>query len=82
MVANRSSKGRRHPTALAARTSTAASAQACPSCNVPDKILYSLSAEVLKLEQLDEEIFNELIEKIMIGEYALTFHFKDGHTEI
>jgi DNA invertase Pin-like site-specific DNA recombinase len=53
-------------------------ARVCPSCNVPDKVLHQLATEVINREVLDEELFNTLIEKITVGEYELTFHFKDG----
>ena len=62
-------------------TKIAKTAHACPSCNVPDKILNQLSAEVINSEELNEELFNLLIEKITVGEYELIFHFKDGHTQ-
>ena len=53
-------------------------ANVCPSCNVPDKVLHQLSAEVINREVLDEDLFNTLIEKITVGEYELFFYFKDG----
>jgi hypothetical protein len=61
-------------------TKIAETAKACPSCNVPNKVLCELSSEVINREVLDEDLFNELIEKITVGEYELLFHFKDGHT--
>jgi len=62
-------------------TKISKTAKVCPSCNVPNKMLCELSAEVLKTEVLDETLFNKLIEKITVGEYELTFHFKDGYTQ-
>ncbi|NCD07645.1 MAG: recombinase family protein, partial [Spirochaetia bacterium] len=59
-------------------TKIAKTAHVCPSCNVPDKVLHQLTAEVINREVLDEELFNTLIEKITVGEYELFFHFKDG----
>jgi len=59
-------------------TKIAETAHVCPSCNVPDKVLHQLAAEVINREVLDEELFNTLIEKITVGEYELFFHFKDG----
>lgn len=59
-------------------TKIAETAHVCPSCNVPDKVLHQLAAEVINREVIDEELFNTLIEKITVGEYELFFHFKDG----
>jgi hypothetical protein len=59
-------------------TKISQTAHVCPSCNVPDKVLHQLAAEVINREVLDEELFNTLIEKITVGEYELFFHFKDG----
>ena len=59
-------------------TKIAETAHVCPSCNVPDKVLHQLAAEVINREVLNEELFNSLIEKITVGEYELFFHFKDG----
>ncbi len=59
-------------------TKIAKTAHACPSCNVPDKVLHQLAVEVINREVLDEELFDSLIEKITVGEYELFFHFKDG----
>ena len=61
-------------------TKIAKTAHVCPSCNVPDKVLQQLAAEVINREVLEEELFNTLIEKITVGEYELFFHFKDGKT--
>ncbi|NCD07710.1 MAG: recombinase family protein, partial [Spirochaetia bacterium] len=59
-------------------TKIAETAHVCPSCNVPDKVLHQIAAEVINREVLDEELFDSLIEKITVGEYELFFHFKDG----
>ena len=59
-------------------TKIAETAHVCPSCNVPDKVLHQLAAEVINREVLDEELFDALIEKITVGEYELFFHLKDG----
>jgi DNA invertase Pin-like site-specific DNA recombinase len=59
-------------------TKISKTAHECPSCNVPDKVLHQLAAEVINREVLDEELFDSLIEKITVGEYELFFHFKDG----
>ncbi|MDC7251004.1 MAG: recombinase family protein [Sphaerochaetaceae bacterium] len=59
-------------------TKIAKTARVCPSCNVPDKVLHQLAAEVINSEVLDEELFDSLIEKITVGDYELFFHFKDG----
>jgi len=52
---------------------------ACPSKTIPEKTLKTVCAEVLGLAELDEDIFTEKIEKIVvIGNDKLDFYFKDG----
>lgn len=54
-------------------------ASACISKNIPEKMLQKYSAEVLGLEEFDEDIFLNEVEKIVVnGEDELIFHFYDG----
>lgn len=54
----------------------------CPSKQIPEGILESVTAEVLGLDSFDGEIFKERIERIEVPEAnSLNFVFKDGHIE-
>lgn len=51
----------------------------CHAKDVPEKVLEKYSAMVLGLEEFDEDIFLEEIEKIVVkGQDELIFHFYDG----
>ena len=64
------------------RTKDAKGAKACPAKIIPEKTLKAVCAEVLGLEEFDDSIFAEKVERItVIGEDTLHFHFFDG-TEI
>lgn len=53
---------------------------ACPSKNIPEKMLQNTAAEVLGLDEFDEDVFSQQIEEvIVIGDDTLTFRFYDGH---
>ncbi len=52
---------------------------ACSAKNIPEKILQKVCAQVLCLEEFDEDVFLDRIEKILIdGRDKLIFHFHDG----
>ena len=52
---------------------------ACPSKNVPEKMLQNATAEVLGLDEFDEDAFSQQIEEvIVIGDDTLIFRFYDG----
>ncbi|MBU3195025.1 recombinase family protein [Clostridium algidicarnis] len=51
----------------------------CISKNVPEKVLQKVCAEVLGLEEFDEDVFLGEVERIVvIGKDELIFHFYDG----
>lgn len=53
---------------------------ACPSKTIPEKTLKTVCAEVLGLDEFDEDVFAEKIEKIVvIGDDQLDFYFVDGN---
>ncbi len=53
----------------------------CPSKQIPEDILLSLSAQVLGRSTFDEAAFNEQIQEIRIsGPNKVIFVFRDGHT--
>lgn len=54
---------------------------ACSARNVPDRVLWELTADVLGTENVDSALFNEKIERILVSEYTLTFLMKDGTEE-
>lgn len=55
------------------------SSRECDSKVVPEKMLQKVSAQVLGLEEFDEDVFSEEIEKIVVnGKDELIFHFYDG----
>ena len=54
-------------------------ASACNAPNVPDRVLYSLTADILEKENFTEEEFNSSIDHIEVSEpNTLTFFMKDG----
>jgi len=54
---------------------------ACPSKQVPESVLYSLSMEVLGLEKFNADSFEKEIAEILVPEPGkLIFVFRDGHT--
>lgn len=57
-------------------------ASACSSRNVPDRVLWELTADVLGADTVDDALFNEKIERIIVSEYTLTYQMKDGTEEI
>jgi hypothetical protein len=53
----------------------------CPSKQIPEDILISLSTEVLELKKFDEDNFGEKIKEIQVPEpNVLIFVFRDGNT--
>ena len=53
----------------------------CASKSIPDETLRSVSAEVLGTESLDEDLFEALVDKIIVPKpNSLLFIFKDGRT--
>lgn len=62
------------------QTKSQKGASACPSKNIPEKMLQNTTAEVLGLDKFDEYAFSQQIEEvIVIGDDTLTFRFYDGH---
>jgi len=62
------------------QTKSQKGASACPSKNIPEKMLHNATAEVLGLDEFDEDVFSQQIEEvIVIGDDTLTFRFYDGH---
>lgn len=54
---------------------------ACPSRQIPESVLYSLSSEVLGLDEFDAEAFGKEITEILVPEASkLIFVFRDGRT--
>lgn len=54
--------------------------KACGSKNIPEKMLQKVCAEVMGLDEFDEDVFGQQIEEIIvIGADTLTFRFYDGH---
>jgi hypothetical protein len=52
---------------------------ACGAKNIPERILQKVCAQVLGLEEFDEDVFLDRIEKIVVnGKDELIFHFYDG----
>lgn len=54
----------------------------CHSRNVPDRILWNLTADILCSDAISESLFNERIERILVSDYTLTFIMKNGKEEI
>lgn len=53
----------------------------CSAKAIPDRILKTCCAKVLGLEDFDDAVFNEQIDKITVPKQGvLIFHFKDGHS--
>lgn len=62
------------------QTKSQKGASACPSKNIPEKMLQNTAAKVLGLDEFDEDAFSKQIEEIIvIGDDTLTFRFYDGH---
>lgn len=54
---------------------------ACPSKQIPEPVLYSLSNEVLGLDEFNADVFEREISEISVPEPGkLIFVFRDGHT--
>ncbi|WP_088227362.1 recombinase family protein [Desulfosporosinus sp. FKB] len=52
---------------------------ACHAKQIPDEILFSITAEVLGLSEFDETIFKKVIREIIVPEFnTLVFVFQDG----
>lgn len=61
------------------RTKDSKGVSECHAKDVPEKMLQKYSAEVLCLEEFDEDVFSDEVEKIVVnGEDELIFHFYDG----
>lgn len=53
----------------------------CPSKKIPENVLFSLSNEMLGLDEFDASVFEEEIVQITVPKQGkLVFEFKDGHT--
>ncbi|MFA5638417.1 MAG: recombinase family protein [Anaerovoracaceae bacterium] len=51
----------------------------CHAKDIPEKMLQRVSAEVLGLEEFDEDVFLEQVERVVVnGKDELVFHFHDG----
>ncbi|MFA6846105.1 MAG: recombinase family protein [Sphaerochaetaceae bacterium] len=58
------------------------SAHVCPACNLPEKVLLELTAEVLGLEDgIDGNLVKERIKEIQVFEHELLFLLSDGNKE-
>ena len=61
------------------RTKDSKGVSECHAKDVPEKMLQKYSAKVLGLEEFDEDVFLNEIEKIVVnGKDELIFHFYDG----
>ena len=54
---------------------------ACPARNVPDRVLWEITADVLGADTVDDDLFNERIERIIVSDCTLTYQMKDGTEE-
>lgn len=64
-------------------TKISSGAHGCSSCNLPEKALYMLSADILETERVTNELFTEKIERIVVSsDHELTFYFNDGRHEV
>lgn len=63
------------------QTKSQKGASACPSKNIPEKMLQNTAAKVLGLDEFDEAAMDAQIENATILDHTVTFHFRDGHTE-
>ena len=51
----------------------------CSAKNIPEKILQGVCAQVLGLEEFDEDFFLDQVEKVVVnGTDELIFHLHDG----
>ena len=58
-------------------------AHECPSCNVPERALYQMTADILHTEQVPDELFTQKINQIVVsGDHELTFMLTDGREEV
>jgi hypothetical protein len=65
------------------RTKDSKGVSECHAKDVPEKMLQKYSAEVLGLEEFEEDVFLNEIEKIVVnGKDELIFHFYDGQIVI
>ena len=54
----------------------------CPSCRIPSYKLRGMAAEVLGLNELDDDLFTQIIERItVLRDRNLEFTFRDGRKE-
>ena len=61
------------------RTKSEKGAKHCDAKSIPEKKLKAVCAEVLGLNEFDEDVFMERVEHItVIGDDTLEFHFMDG----
>ena len=55
----------------------------CPTREIPDHILKQECAAALGIDEFDEDVFSERVDKITIPEHGImVFHFKDGNTNV
>lgn len=54
----------------------------CGNSEIPEKVLKEVCAEVLGLDEFNETAFSENVDGIDIDHHTLTFHLKDGSTEV
>ena len=55
----------------------------CLGKEIPHRIILQEAASAMGLEAFDEQAFTEQIDHIVVtGARELTFHFKDGHTDV
>ena len=63
------------------RTKSDKGAKYCDAKSIPEKKLKTVCAEVLGIDEFDEDVFTERVEQItVIGDDTLEFHFTDGST--
>ena len=61
------------------RTKSDKNSKACDAKTIPEKVLKRVCAEILRLEEFDEGVFGEQINKIVVnGVEELIFRFYDG----
>lgn len=54
----------------------------CPNNTIKEPILKELTCDVLELDEFDETVMDDRIERIFIADQRVRFLFKDGHEEI
>ena len=55
--------------------------EVCGNTAIKESTLNALVSEVLGLDEYSEEKMDAVMEKAVIADNTVTFHFKDGHTE-